>query len=70
VQRAVRIEFDGGQAHVGHRLFTGEQSLDLIGEGGKLEQEVEVGVQAIFGYCLVSPRQTAIYVMCPTDHDI
>jgi len=38
--REVRIKFDSEQTHVKLRLFTGELGLDLIGEGGKLEQEV------------------------------
>jgi len=32
MQGAVRIEFDGEQAHVGLGLFTAEKSPDLIGE--------------------------------------
>ena len=40
MQRPVRIESDGGQAHAG--LFAGEPSLNVVGGGDKIEQENKV----------------------------
>ena len=71
----VGIEFDGELSHVGLRLFTAEPRLDLTGEGGKLEQDVQVGAPEAGGpppissssgaaavpYALSNLRQTLIY---------
>jgi hypothetical protein len=46
--------------------FTSLMYIQFLHEGG-LAAEVMAAIPAI---TLVSPRQTSIYVMCPTDHNI